>query len=664
MTIWAAQLSAWLKTDIEIAQAAVSAEPPTSQRKLLLEAVRQVLNSTVNQGEAVKVLGIAQTILSGSYQLLSEEELAENFEKLINFFRAEAETEVNDRILAVAALLLSRMRKKRGRVSPLVTKKIDSSLSGTDSTWRKSTLTTMLARIAAASERSTAKSIHQGFKFNLDLNIAKAAENVRGDVEGDWYQDPWGWPEIEWLGTKHSQRVLDRLKSEECSWSVPIDVPKREQGVRPGMVINPLDRIAYQCLADELSIEAAGNLPDWVHGWRLARSRSGKGVYESTKSEWKIFSKRIVSLCNDFRFTAHIDIQSFFADVDISILLSHLGRRYRNAAVLDRLETFLESWHRCPNRTGIPQRALASCVLSHVVLQSVDVYLDRLSNGGRSKTFLASRWMDDIWLHSNNESSLSACVTEIEGILAQLRLSLNSEKTEVFESKDAGRIVQLVDTYGTYDDSESVSLSELLERTEGAPRFQIGLEVSKMLLHSDFSSLDHISIKNFSQISYLGDKLARPFRVSGNWKRFAGAYLDFTRRHQASENLSIASWGEMFPNDPTIAEKSVHDCFSNLIVNKSQRLLAPLAAQRLVAWHSKFGLGNLAGLDVLNQVRDQGDMFKLRALSFASLMASPSSSRRADIYSVINQTDDELTVAFLKDHQFSPPELSARFRSE
>jgi hypothetical protein len=519
----------------------------------------------------------------------------------------------------------------------------------------------MIARIDSAAQRVRETRLAKRRAFDVpDLDVPQAAKNVRDDIYGDWYQDPWGWPEIEWLG--HAwHRVVERLRIDATGWTVPIDVNKRGSGVRPGLVINPLDRVAFQSLVDELSVEAASHLPSWVYGWRLARQGRTKGRYEANKEEWKVFSRSITNLCKRFQFTAHLDIDSFFRTVDTSQLLSQLGRHYRKAAVLDRLEAFLHGWHQCPNGSGIPQRSLASSVLAHAVLRPLDAFLDRKSNGGNSNTFLASRWMDDIWLHSNSEAELRSTVSEVESILAEARLSLNSDKTAIFLSTEADQFVQLVDVYDEADTDANITLTDLLDRTERIhepPAFHIGLEISKLLKSNTFTALAQISTDEFQQYSYAADRLAKAFRASGDWKRFTATYVALARTHVSEENLSVALWAEMFPNRPEDDVGQVQAFFSENLVDTLQRVLVPLAAQRLVAWSSQFGLGKLAEVD-LSAVLGSDDLFRLRGVCLALLSVGAAKEK---VVEAIRESD-HVVAEFLEHVDFQPLSLSARFKS-
>ncbi len=657
----AAQLATWIQQDVDEAQIAATATPPSSQRHLLVEALRQLIGREVSGSAAAKLLGIGQAILAGSYQFFDEPETVRRFEEVIAFASAEKSTEINDRAFTVAALLLHRVREPLRYLSDDTINALKEALSAA-SPRRKFVVSAILARVDAAALRLSAVRSRNPRKFNLpELDIPKAANNVSEDVQGDWYQDPWGWPEVEWLA-RSAHKVVERLGSDRCSWTVPVDVSKRGGGVRPGMVINPLDRVAFQSLVDELSLEAAGDLPPWVHGWRLSRTRAFKGGYEPNKSEWRTFARRVAALCKDFSFTAHIDIQAFFPTIDTARLLAQIGRRYRNAAVLDRLEVYLEEWHRRQNGLGIPQRSLASSVLAHAVLRPLDAFLDQRSGGGKSSTLTATRWMDDIWLHSNSEQELRSCVREIENLLAESRLSLNAEKTAVFLSKDADTMVQLVDEYEEEDEDANLTLKDLLNRAEGAPApgFHIGFEVSKILARGDFSSLAEISSGDLSQFTYVASALAKLLRRSGEWKRLSDPYLEFASGHISGESLSVAAWAEMFPNYPENELGKVQLFFSQKILDDPQRLLTPLAAQRLAAWSQRFGAGNLEN-GALKIFQQQDDLFRLRGVGFAALQLGV---LKADIAQVFAQVDEGVTDAFLKERNFEAPALSRRFAAE
>ncbi len=652
-------LAQWLAEDIEIAQKKATDEPPSAQLRLLSESIRLVCTFEMVGLDAVKLLGIAQALLSGTYQFFSEDVLLKMVADLLQVSQSDSAPQVKDKAATVAALLLNRMRYGHSRFSRTVTDAIQSAIDHAESDRQRSIFVAMHERVVRAIQRADIVRSPTVNRFKLpELDVPRAATNVREDVEGDWYQDPWGWPEIDWLASKQPKKITERLASNECEWTVAIDVGKKGGGVRPGLLMNPVDRIAYQALVDELSIVAAGDLPNWVFGWRLNRNKVKKGLYEGNKDEWKRFSNRVATVCGQFKFTAHLDIQSFFATIDTAQLLSQLGRRYRGAGVLDRIEVYLYSWHQRQNGLGIPQRSLASSVLSHAVMRPVDAFLNKLSAGGSSKSFAASRWMDDIWLHSDSEDELRNCVAEIENILSQMRLSLNSEKTEVFESKDAGKVVQLVQPYG---EENAVPLDILLERTEGAPAFQIGLEVAKLLHRKEFDRLAKISSAHFSEIAHLGDRLAKAFRASGDWKRFAQTYLTFARRHVSAENVSVATWAEMFPNAAEAEVGGIQEYFSRQIVDVSQRLLTPLAAQRLVSWSTKFGAGSLAENSTFELQHIEEDAFRFRGLCFAGLKLKSIKDR---IRNKVRGQADRLLADFLQDRDFQPPSLSNRFDSE
>src|SRR5689334_12681609 len=89
-------------------------------------------------------------------------------------------------------------------------------------------------------------------------------------MQGDWYRDPWGWPEIAWVvKRKRADLLLPRINSDGVKQPAKLDVPKENFATRPAIVMDPLDRILYQALVDVESKKLIGALKPWVYGWRL-----------------------------------------------------------------------------------------------------------------------------------------------------------------------------------------------------------------------------------------------------------------------------------------------------------------------------------------------------------------------------------------------------------
>jgi hypothetical protein len=643
------QLTRLLAEDMDVVADTITAETPSSQKQLLSHSIEQVLSGSMQGRNAIKLLTIAQILLSGTHQFFNETEATALFRRFVELSAAAQLAEIKDSALTIASLLLNRARQQ-------LSVNVDSDLTllneagrSANSEHQQKVLSAMQRKAQASKARLDAQKAR---RYTIpDLNILAAAQNVMEDVAGDWYRDPWGWPEVEWLGKCQPNIVSDRLRDDACDWTIPLDVSKRDGSVRPAMLINPLDRVAFQALVDDLSLEAAGDLPSWVHGWRLQRGQPRKGVYESNYTEWSRFSGRVSTYCKLYPFTAHLDIRSFFQTVDTSRLLAQLTRRYRNEAVIDRLEAYFHAWHERQNGAGLPQRSLASSVLAHVVLRPLDAFISTLSN-----RLISSRWMDDIWLHSHDEGVLRACLKEVEYVLAEMGLGLNAEKTELFRADQADEVVNLVNVYeADEDDDPSLTLEDLAAE----PPFQISKKVGKLLKNKNFTSLDHIPEDRWMQFNYLSRALARGFRVSGNWKRFVDIYVDFARRHASAANLSVASWAEMFPNTPDPAVRKVQAIFSENVIKGPQRLLTPLASQRLVAWSSVLGPGGLTEFD-FQQSAATSDTLRARGVIFATLRLGVLKDKAM----AAARETDELTFQFLKDSGFAPPPLSPKFEAE
>lgn len=63
------------------------------------------------------------------------------------------------------------------------------------------------------------------------LDIGKAVDNTSRELVGDWYTDPWGWPEIPYLSKKGIATLVDHLNSAAVGRVAELDVPKENWGI-------------------------------------------------------------------------------------------------------------------------------------------------------------------------------------------------------------------------------------------------------------------------------------------------------------------------------------------------------------------------------------------------------------------------------------------------
>ena len=75
----------------------------------------------------------------------------------------------------------------------------------------------------------------------LDRDLA--LKNVHQDLIGDWYRDPWNWPELDYVVKSDPAILLDRAAGTGVSRVANVDVPKEGFSSRPAVAMDPVDRL-------------------------------------------------------------------------------------------------------------------------------------------------------------------------------------------------------------------------------------------------------------------------------------------------------------------------------------------------------------------------------------------------------------------------------------
>jgi hypothetical protein len=214
------------------------------------------------------------------------------------------------------------------------------------------------------------------------LNPSRAVGNLRFEMAGDWYRDPWGWPEFSFIVEDHLDLLESHARTRQGTRRVvKLDVPKENFGMRPAVVMEPLDRILYQGLVDASSKKLIGDLDRWVHGWRLKRKNVLPGVYSPNDREWTLYRDHLMTASIYCDFGLKSDIVSCFASIPVGRLCEEVERKAGRGDVTSRLNGMLVSFDNIPGRQGLPQRSIASAALANMYLQRLGFVMNEYAAG-------------------------------------------------------------------------------------------------------------------------------------------------------------------------------------------------------------------------------------------------------------------------------------------
>ncbi len=170
------------------------------------------------------------------------------------------------------------------------------------------------------------------------INLTQAVTNIKTEIPGDWHQDPWGWPELNFLLKKRPSFVYDNCETLGTQALSLLDVPKENWGTRPAIVLDITDRVTYQALTDHLSLDLIGSMSPNAYGWRLPAVSPASGVYSHNNRQWNGYRGYLSTLTGLHTVALKTDLVSFFASIPISAAQEAIqdrcsGRQSRSVSV-------------------------------------------------------------------------------------------------------------------------------------------------------------------------------------------------------------------------------------------------------------------------------------------------------------------------------------------
>ncbi|MBB6482745.1 group II intron reverse transcriptase/maturase, partial [Spirochaeta isovalerica] len=198
-----------------------------------------------------------------------------------------------------------------------------------------------------------------------------------------------------------------------------VEIPKKSGGKRLLGIPSILDRVIQQAIAQVLNPLFDPDFSDSSFGFRPERSAHGavRQVNSYVKSGYK--------------YVVDLDLEKFFDTVNHDILMHRVSGKVRDKSVLKLIGRYLragiqlENGEIAPTEMGTPQGGPLSPLLSNILLDRLDKYLE-----GRNVQF--ARYADDVIILTKRKCDADKLMREITVFLEKrLKLVVNQTKTKV-----------------------------------------------------------------------------------------------------------------------------------------------------------------------------------------------------------------------------------------
>lgn len=261
------------------------------------------------------------------------------------------------------------------------------------------------------------------------FDLQKALRHVRGtDLSELWVPDILRYQDLLDSDEQLVTRADDRLNRLTFGPAVRVDVPKTTFSNRPGVLLELIDRVAYQAVVAAIAPSVDGVLDSNVYSSRL--SSGTKYFLEHGTKRWVRFKKAVresIKGRGGEVWVASVDISSYFEHVIHNTLFEELSEIGISGQPLRALRVQLSRWALVPG-IGLPQGPNASRVLGNFYLGHVD----RAMAGPHYEYF---RYMDDVRIVSDSKPAAVAALRDFERLCRARGLTVSSAKTSVKTSK-------------------------------------------------------------------------------------------------------------------------------------------------------------------------------------------------------------------------------------
>jgi len=263
------------------------------------------------------------------------------------------------------------------------------------------------------------------------LDPALSLKRIKNDIQTDFIFAPHLNAIYVLVGEILWDRLSAKLKSGEYESSLPytLEVPKSSGLSRPGSILNPFDRLAYQVVVDSLASQADYSINrSQVFSYSLLKDDYEGLMFEPASESYSKFQAKVSELCRKREYT-HVlkaDVSNYFERIYHHVLINSLRSAGCNPQLVNFLEDLLSKL-RQKDSHGIIQGLFPSDFLGTFYLCTIDA-----EHQLRNIPFF--RYVDDMYCFFKNLNDARIHKVELCSLLRRDGLNLNSAKTKIYRA--------------------------------------------------------------------------------------------------------------------------------------------------------------------------------------------------------------------------------------
>jgi len=281
--------------------------------------------------------------------------------------------------------------------------------------------------------------LHQAIINDVSLDLELARKRLKTDIEDDWYYDP-----LKYIDLLNQDYIFKQFQdyfgntNYKASLAEQFYIPKKKLTLRQSLLSPYIDRIIYIAAVGVLAEKLDAAMIPYVYSARYNRYSSDhliiNGVEQWKKMKYKMdeCSKQL----NDdgqysFGCIIEIDLLNFYDNINKKLLFDKILRvcdtlNEKNAAKL--IYNIISNFSK--KELGLPQNSDASALLASFYLNQVDVFMQH-----NAPTYF--RFMDDVRIFCKDKYEARKILQTFEFELRRCHLSVNSQKTEIYDLNDS-----------------------------------------------------------------------------------------------------------------------------------------------------------------------------------------------------------------------------------